>query len=46
MNQNKEQFDKNNTEFDKWDLILTNTLVSLLIIGLIVAGIVVILATK
>ncbi len=46
MTKNKDEFDKKDDELTKWDLILANMFVITLIIGLIIAGIVLIRITN
>lgn len=41
MTKNKDELDKNDDEFNKWDLILANIFVIMLAIGLLIAGMVV-----
>lgn len=40
MTKNKDEFDHNNDELTKWDFILANMFVILLLTGLLIAGIV------
>jgi len=37
MQDNKQEFQKNTAESDKWDFIIANTLVVLLIVGSLIA---------
>lgn len=46
MTKNKDEFDKNDDELNKWDLILANMFVIILVIGLVIAGIVLIRMTS
>ena len=41
MTKNKDELDKNDDGFNKWDLILANIFVIMLAIGLLIAGMVV-----
>lgn len=41
MTKNKDELDKNDDDFNKWDLILANIFVIMLAIGLLIAGMVV-----
>lgn len=41
MTKNKDELDKNDDEFNKWDLILANIFLIMLAIGLLIAGMVV-----
>lgn len=40
MNENKDDFDKNDDESNKWDLILASIFTILLVFGLLISGIV------
>lgn len=42
MIKNKDEFDKNDDEFNKWDIILAYLLIFLIIVGLLISGIVLI----
>ncbi len=42
MNKINDEFKKDYDDFDKWDLFLANLFVIILVIGLLVAGIVII----
>lgn len=41
MTKNKDEINKNDDDFNKWDLILANIFVIMLAIGLLIAGMVV-----